>query len=544
MAWPYRSAARRSWCAVAGWLVALACLAPAWAAEPAAAPAPPEATISLFNRDIIVLRAVSGGATPAERAHRAEQRAHEVLAQSGEHRATTLDTDRGTLVVIDGQWIFLVAPGDVDTSVGETTPQAAAQAAAALDVVIRETRELRDTKGLLRSAGLALAFSAGYAALLWLLARGHGWLAGRVLGATQRQAERLHIGGAENLLAERVGVIVPRVLWLLLWGLGLLLTYVWLGEVLALFPYTRAWGERLHDYLLGVLGQVGGAMLAAVPNLVIALLILLIARFVTDLVRNLFDRVASGQVQLGWLDRELAPTTRRIANFAIWLFAVAMAYPYLPGAQTDAFKGLSVLVGLMVSIGASSLIGQIASGLILTYSRVVRRGEFVRVGEHEGTVTEMGMFTTRIRTGMGEELTLPNSLILGTVTKNYSRAVKGPGFIVDTTVTIGYDTPWRQVVAMLVEAAHRTDGVLADPAPRVVQVALSDFYPEYRLVCQAVPSQPRPRVEVINALHANIQDVFNEYGVQIMSPHYLGDPAQAKVVPKKDWHLPPAGPAP
>jgi len=199
-----------------------------------------------------------------------------------------------------------------------------------------------------------------------------------------------------------------------------------------------------------------------------------------------------------------------------------------------------VLVGVMISLGASSLIGQIASGLILPHSRVVRRGEFVRVGEHEGTVTEMGMFTTRIRTGMGEELTLPNSLILGTVTKNYSRAVKGPGFIVDTTVTIGYDTPWRQVVAMLVEAAHRTDGVLADPAPRVVQVALSDFYPEYRLVCQAVPSQPRPRVEVINALHANIQDVFNEYGVQIMSPHYLGDPAQAKVVAKQDWHLPPA----
>jgi small-conductance mechanosensitive channel len=387
---------------------------------------------------------------------------------------------------------------------------------------------------------LALAFSAAYAALLWLLARGHGWLASRVLGATQRQAGRLHIGGAENLLAERVGVIVPRVLRLLLWGLGLLLTYIWLGEVLALFPYTRVWGERLHDYLLGVLGQVGGAVLAAVPNLVIALLILLIARFVTDLVRSLFDRVASGHIQIGWLDRDLANTTRRLANFAVWMFALAMAYPYLPGAQTDAFRGLSVLVGVMISLGASNLVGQIASGLILTYSRVVRRGEFVRVAEHEGTVTEMGMFATRIRTGMGEELTLPNSLILGTVTKNYSRAVKGQGFIVDTTVTIGYDTPWRQVVAMLVEAARRTDGVLADPAPHVFQVALSDFYPEYRLVCQAVPSQPRPRVEVINALHANIQDVFNEYGVQIMSPHYLGDPATAKVVAQQDWHLPPA----
>jgi small-conductance mechanosensitive channel len=152
----------------------------------------------------------------------------------------------------------------------------------------------------------------------------------------------------------------------------------------------------------------------------------------------------------------------------------------------------------------------------------------------------MGAFTTTIRTGLGEELSIPNSIITGTVTKNYSRAVQGNGFIVDTTVTIGYDTPWRQVEAMLVEAARRTPGVLDTPKPHVFQTGLSDFYPEYRLVAQAVPSQPRPRAEVMSQLHANIQDVFNEYGVQIMSPHYLGDPAQAKVVKREDWHLPPA----
>jgi small-conductance mechanosensitive channel len=129
---------------------------------------------------------------------------------------------------------------------------------------------------------------------------------------------------------------------------------------------------------------------------------------------------------------------------------------------------------------------------------------------------------------------------LGTVTKNYSRAVKGRGFVLDTTVTIGYDTPWRQVEAMLLEAARRTPGVLDEPVPRTFQLALSDFYPEYRLVCQAVPSQPRPRAEVLSALHANIQDVFNEYGVQIMSPHYLGDPAAPKVVPREAWHAAPA----
>ena len=174
------------------------------------------------------------------------------------------------------------------------------------------------------------------------------------------------------------------------------------------------------------------------------------------------------------------------------------------------------------------------------YSRTIRVGEYVRINEYEGTVTELATFTTRIRTGLGEELTLPNAFVLGTVTKNYSRAVKGQGYIVDTVVTIGYDTPWRQVEAMLVEAARRTPGVLDSPSPRVFQTSLSDFYPEYRLVCQAIPSEPRPRAEVLARLHANIQDVFNEYGVQIMSPHYLGDPAMAKVVPKKDWFAEPA----
>ena len=184
-----------------------------------------------------------------------------------------------------------------------------------------------------------------------------------------------------------------------------------------------------------------------------------------------------------------ALTTSRAVRGGIWLFALAMAYPYLPGSDTEAFRGLSVLVGLMISLGASNLVGQLASGLILTYTRTFHVGEYVRVGEDEGTVVSLGTFTTRIRTGMGEELTISNSQVLGAVTRNYSRAVKGHGFIVDTTVTIGYDAPWRQVNAMLVEAAQRTPGVLADPPPRVFQTALSDFYPEYRLVCQAVPER-------------------------------------------------------
>jgi small-conductance mechanosensitive channel len=143
---------------------------------------------------------------------------------------------------------------------------------------------------------------------------------------------------------------------------------------------------------------------------------------------------------------------------------------------------------------------------------------------------------------MGEEITLPNSGIMATTTKNYSRAVPGTGFVVDTVVTIGYSTPWRQVQAMLEEAARRTPGIAATPAPIVRQTALSDFYVEYRLIAYTPVEQPRQRAEVLNDMHAQIQDVFNEHSVQIMSPHYMMDPKDPQVVPKDKWHLPPARP--
>jgi small-conductance mechanosensitive channel len=286
--------------------------------------------------------------------------------------------------------------------------------------------------------------------------------------------------------------------------------------------------------------RFGTGVLNTVPELLVALAIFIIARFLLQLLCGIFDRIEKGSLEISWLDRDTVRPTRRLVSIAVWLFALMMAYPYLPGAGTEAFKGLSVLVGLMVSLGASSLVGQAASGLILMYTRTMRPGEYVQVASNEGTVVELGLFTTRIRTGQGEELTFPNSLILGNVSRNYSRAVKGAGFVISATVTIGYDTPWRQVHAMLEEAARRTQGVVSDPKPQVFQTALSDFYPEYRLVCQAVPSEPSPRAKMMSALHGNIQDVFNEYGVQIMSPHYLGDPATEKVVPVEGWYPAPA----
>ena len=288
------------------------------------------------------------------------------------------------------------------------------------------------------------------------------------------------------------------------------------------------------------MSDVAQGILSALPGLVLVAVIVVIVRLVMLTLGSVFQRVESGELQAGWLDKDTAVPTRRITNVVIWLFALAMAYPYLPGAKTAAFQGLSVLVGLMVSIGASSIVSQGASGLILMYSRSLRKGEYVRVGEVEGTVMELGMFETRLRTGLGEEVTMPNAWVLSNTSKNYSRAYPGAGFVLDTTVTIGYDTPWRQVHAMLELAALRTEDIAKSPKPYVTQVALTDFYPEYRLVAYVTAEAPRQRAEVLNRLHQNIIDVFNEYGVQITSPHFVQEPASPHIVPKEEWHRAPA----
>jgi small-conductance mechanosensitive channel len=430
----------------------------------------------------------------------------------------------------------------VDPLARETLDQAAQNAVQELSRVVTETRESRNVSAMLRSAGLAALATTILLVLVWILRRVRGWLAERIMPLAEKKSSQLRVGGEAIFHGEWVLGVVSWVLAIIYWFLILLLLYEWLGYILARFPYTRPMGERLMQYLFDVVTGIAGSMLSSIPKLLIALIIFLIAKAIVNILRSIFDRVEQGQISVSWLDHDTVRPTRRLVSAAVWLFALAMAYPYLPGAQTEAFKGLSVLIGLMISLGASSLVGQAASGLILMFTRTMRSGEYVSINDKEGTVVELGLFTTRIRNGLGEELTMPNSLILGTVTKNYSRMVHGPGFILSTTVTIGYDTPWRQIHAMLLEAARRTAGVLEDPPPRVFQLALSDYYPEYRLVCQAIPTTPLPRAEVLTALHANIQDVFNEYGVQIMSPHYMTDPAEAKVVAEQDWFAAPAAP--
>ncbi|MHB2048562.1 mechanosensitive ion channel family protein [Pseudomonas sp. VEM90] len=498
------------------------------------------APLTVINRTVLVFRATLLGETPKVRAQRAKKVIEETLQETNDLEVRVDPILRSYLVLLGGRRAFIVTPLDAAAD-SITAGEAAEQAAENLRLVVEETRQARSLRFLLTAIG----YGAAATLVFFMLVKAAGYCRRKLLGLLPKlmgkHSERLKVGHTQLFDLQNLYYLIDRSLWLLYWLVVLLLCYQWLGFVLSRFPYTRAWGESLNIHLMELLNYLVSGILRAMPGLVVALSIFFIARGISAFSKRVLRRMARPGT-LKWLTAETLQPTMRLTSLAIWLFALVMAYPYLPGSGTDAFKGLSVLLGLMISLGATSVIGQGAAGLILTYTRTMRVGEFVRVGDYEGTVTEVGIFTTSIRTGLGEVLTLPNSMITGSVTKNYSRIVEGPGYVVDTVVTIGYDTPWRQVEAMLLEAARRTDGVLQTPAPQVFQTALSDFYPEYRLVAQAIPSEPRPRAQLLSLLHANIQDVFNEYGVQIMSPHYLGDPEQPKWVPKEQWHAAPSKP--
>jgi small-conductance mechanosensitive channel len=220
----------------------------------------------------------------------------------------------------------------------------------------------------------------------------------------------------------------------------------------------------------------------------------------------------------------------------IIVFAIVIAYPYIPGSESDAFKGISVLLGIMFSIGSSSFISNIVAGYSLTYRRAFKLGDWIKIENNFGEVIDIKPFVTRIRSLKNEEIIIPNSNLINSQVINFSSLSKKNGIILHTTVGIGYETPWRLVEEMLKTAADRTEGLLKDPPPFVLQKSLGDFAVLYEI--NSYCNNPTIMMKIYSSLHRNILDIFNENNVQIMTPAYEGDPAEPKVVPKEKWYTP------
>jgi small-conductance mechanosensitive channel len=488
------------------------------------------------NRPIAVLRARVLARAPDDRMAAATRMLDGLVANGTITPVATRDVGGVAVISVHDKDVLMILPADVDPLSGETVHSVAAHAVAQLGIALAEALELRAPARMIRNTMEALAAAVLFGFVLWGLRRAHGYLGGRLTTAAHKRVERLRgrdVVHAVHLLDPLHHVVNAGTL-----AIAAFCGYEWLTFTLRRFPYTRPWGESLRELLIAETTWVVRGFFAALPGLVTILVIVFLARTVARMATLFFDAIESGRITVPGIYADTAPPTRHLVSAGVWLFALAMSYPYLPGSGSDAFKGVSFFVGLIISLGSSGLVNQAMSGLTMRYSRALRVGDFVRIGEVEGTVMHIGALSIKLKTARREEVTIPHAVLVSYMTTNYSREAEGERVITATSVSIGYDAPWRQVHAMLLQAAARTAGIRTAPAPTVLQTALDDFSVSYTLcVCL---EQPQLRVATLAALYANIQDAFNEHGVQIMSPHYETDPRAPKIVPKAQWYAEPA----
>jgi len=288
--------------------------------------------------------------------------------------------------------------------------------------------------------------------------------------------------------------------------------------VLGIFPSTRALSAWLFEYIDAVFSAAGKAFSASAPSLLTIVLIAVITRYAIKLVHYIFLGIEAGKLTLPGFYNEWAEPTYKIVRFLVLVIAAIIVFPYIPGHDSTAFRGLSIFFGLLVSLGSASAVGNIVAGVLLTYTRAFRVGDRVKIGDTMGDIMENTLLVTRLRTIKNEDVTVPNSMVLTSHIINFTSCCRGGALILHTSVTIGYDTPWRTVHRLLLSAASATEEILAEPSPFVLQTGLSDFYVNYQI--NAYTAEAAHMMKIYGELHQNIQDKFNEAGVEICSPHF------------------------
>ena len=289
--------------------------------------------------------------------------------------------------------------------------------------------------------------------------------------------------------------------------------------VFYIFPQTEELAYKLLGYILSPVKGILMGIVDYIPNLITIVIIWLAIRYLIRLLRYMSNEIATERLKIPGFYPDWAHPTYNIIRFLLYAFLIAMIYPYLPGSDKGVFQGISVFVGLIISLGSSTVIGNIISGWVITYMRPFKKGDKIKLNDTVGDIIEKTPLVTRIRTAKNEIVTVPNSFIMSSQSINYSSSAREYGLILHTEVTIGYDVPWRQVHRLLIDAALKTEGILQDPRPFVLETSLSDWYPVYQI--NAYTKDAHRMAAIYSELYQNIQDCFNEEGVEIMSPTYI-----------------------
>lgn len=489
------------------------------AAPPAKQATSPTQTAEAVLFDNQPLFTISSGIlsfTPQERAQAISQRLEKVSRDPllSSTMITIADHETTTDIVLQDLVLMSVTEADA-RAVGVPRQQLAQTYAETIRAAIKAYKSERTLRNLLIDAGQALAVTLVLVVLLTLLKRTFPRLVALIESSKGTRIRTLRFQSIEVLHEDRAVSMLLSLLRFLRTLLVIGLLYIYIPLVLSFFPWTEGVAARLFGYIETPLVKIWQAGVAYLPNIFFIAVITVCTFYLLRFIRFLFNEVERQNISLPGFYPDWAMPSFKITRFLIIAFAVVVAFPYLPGSSSPAFKGVSVFLGVLFSLGSSSAVANVVAGVILTYMRAFTVGDRVKIADTMGDVIEKTLLVTRIRTSKNVDITIPNAMVLGSHIINYSSSTQ---LILHTTVTIGYDVPWRQVHELLIAAARTTERIVGEPAPFVLQTALNDFYVSYEL--NAYTDAPSSMARVYSDLHTNIQEQFNKAGVEIMSPHY------------------------
>lgn len=383
---------------------------------------------------------------------------------------------------------------------------------------ISEAKKQNSFTRLLIRIGLVLLVLVIARLLIWLIGKGYYRILLYIRKNKDKWLKNLAYKDYTFLTADQELQGILLLLKFLRWFMYAMLVYISLPVIFSIFPFTRGWADDLFNLIWSPFKGVFIAVWAYLPNLFTILVIIFVMRYFIRFVKYIFLEIEAEKLKISGFHSDWAMPTYSIVKFLLYAFMFVMIFPYLPGSDSDIFKGVSVFIGILFSLGSSSAIANMVAGLVITYMRPFKINDRIKIGEITGDVIEKTLLVTRLRTIKNEIITIPNSSILTGNTTNYSSEANTQGLIIHTTVTIGYDVPWRIMHEALIEAALKTEMVLKDPKPFVLQTALEDFYVAYQI--NAYIKETSKQAIIYSNLHQNIQDVCNEHGIEILSPHY------------------------
>lgn len=477
--------------------------------------------VFLGRLELFTIQAKVGSFSPEDRAEVIEKRI-KLMADDLNTDVNNLaieNTDNLTNIILDKKVIITITDGDAK-AVRSSKEELAESYIKIIQDKVTQYRTERTPDYLIRSGIYTLLLTLAMILFLLIISK----LVPKIYGLIERnkgqKIKGIKFQNAEIISPNQLGDIFIKITKIIHWIIILIIIYVYLPFALSFFPWTKQLSDIIFNQINNTFSAILSEFFDYLPNLVTITVIVLISYYFIRFCQSIFTKLEIGNITFPGFYPEWAQPTYKLLTFIIVSLVIVIIFPYLPGFNSPAFQGVSIFIGILVSLGSTAVVSNIVAGIILIYTRGFEIDDRVKISDTVGDIVEKTLFVTRIRTPKNVIITIPNAMVLDSHIINYSASVvdKNIPLVLHTTITLGYDVPWRKVHEVLKEAAMMTENILDEPSPFVLQTSLDDFYVSYEL--NAYTYKSRLMSNIYSELHQHLQDKCNEADIEILSPHY------------------------